>query len=220
MEPSSTEPAPKFIFDLPLHVVIGRKLLGAATRMLFHIYGWGKVYGLENIPLTGPVILAANHASNLDPLLGWAVVGMRRNMWGVAKVELWSNPLAGFVMACVGAIPVKRGTADRSMIRTVLNLLSKGEAVGIFPEGTRTRNGQLQAAQPGIGLLVQKSGAVVVPVGISGTYEMLPAGQTRLKRASLTLTFGKPITFGQDESREDIASQIMAAIAGLLQNEH
>lgn len=195
-------------------------MLGAATRLFFHIYGRGKVSGLENVPLTGPVILAANHASNLDPLLGWAIVGMRRNMWGVAKVELWSNPLAAFVMACVGAIPVNRGTADRSMIRTVLNLLSKGEAVGLFPEGTRTRNGLLQAAQPGIGLLVQKSGAVVVPVGISGTYEMLPAGRKGLKRAVLTMTFGKPIAFSPAMSREAIASQIMDAIAELLPHQH
>lgn len=205
-----------FIGDLPLHFLLGRHLLAMAARLFFRIYGRGKVVGLENVPLNGAVILAANHASNLDPLLGWALVGTKRSMWGIAKVELWKSPLSAFVMGCVGAIPVKRGTADRSMIRTVLALLSKGEAVGLFPEGTRSPNGEIQAPQAGIGLMVQKSGAIVVPVGIAGTYEMLPVGRKRLKRVPLTITFGKPMVFGPDSSREDIAQQIMEAVSELL----
>ena len=209
-------PEPVFIGELTLPLLLGRHLLAGAAWLLFRMYGRGKVVGLENVPVKGAVILAANHASNLDPLLGWAVVGTKRTMWGVAKVELWKSPLSAFVMGCVGAIPVRRGMADRSMFRTVLELLSKGEAVGLFPEGTRSLTGQLQVPQAGIGLLVQKSGAVVVPVGISGTYEMLPVGRKRLKRVPLTITFGKPMAFGPDSSREDIAQQIMDAVSELL----
>jgi 1-acyl-sn-glycerol-3-phosphate acyltransferase len=209
-------PDPVFLPNPPLSVIIGGRVLGLLTRLLFRVYGQGRVIGLENIPRTGGVILAANHASNLDPFLGWAITNRRRKMWGVAKVELWEHPVSRFAMQCVGAIPVRRGTADRTMIRAVLERLAKGEAVGIFPEGTRTTNGQLQAAQAGIGLLVQRSGVPVVPVAIIGTYAMLPPGQKRLKRARLTMIYGKPLTFGPYETREAIAAQVMAAIAQLI----
>ena len=192
-------------------------MLAATARLFFHTYGRGKVNGLENVPARGAVIFAANHTSNLDPFLGWAVLGVKRRMWGVAKEELWKTPASAYIMGCVGAIPVKRGTADRTMIRTVLDLLSRGEAVGLFPEGTRSLDGQIQTPQAGIGLLVQKSGAPVIPVGISGTYEMMPAGQKKLKRVPLTVSFGAPMTFAPDLSREEIAQQIMDAIAKLVE---
>ena len=102
------------------------------------------------------------------------------------------------------------------MIRAVLDLLAKGEAVGLFPEGTRSKDGKLQPPQAGIGLLVQKSGAPVVPVALSGTHEMMPVGQNKLKRAPLTVTFGKPLTFPADMPREEIAARIMEAIGELL----
>ena len=209
-------PEPVFLPDPPLSVKIGSRILAPVARLLFRVYGRGRVVGMENVPREGALILAANHASNLDPFLGWAVTSQRRKMWGVAKVELWEHPASRFAVQCLGAIPVRRGTADRTMIRAVLERLAKGEAVGIFPEGTRTTDGQLQPGQPGIGLLVQRSGAPVVPVALIGTYAMLPAGQKKIKRSPLKVIYGKPLTFAPNETREAIAAQVMAAIAELI----
>lgn len=210
-------PEPVFLPDPPLSIRIGGRILAFLTRaLLFRVYGRGRVIGLENVPLEGGLILAANHASNLDPFMGSAITNQRRKMWGVAKVELWEHPVSRFAVQCLGAIPVRRGTADRTMIRAVLERLAKGEAVGIFPEGTRTTDGQLQPGQPGIGLLVQRSGAPVVPVALIGTYAMLPAGQKKMKRARLKVIYGKPLTFAPNETREAIAAQVMAAIAELI----
>ncbi len=197
-------------------IALMHHVLAYASRGFFRLYGRCKVVGLENVPQTGAVIFAANHASNLDPLLGWSTLRVKRKMWGVAKVELWHHPVTRYVMNCMGAIPVKRGTADRTMLRAVLDLLAKGKAVGLFPEGTRSKDGKLQPAQPGIGLIVQKSGAPVIPVALSGTYEMLPVGQSKLKRANIKVAFGKPLTFAPDTPREVIAARIMEAIGELM----
>lgn len=110
--------------------------------------------------------------------------------------------------------PARHGGSNHDSRRS--KRLAKGETVGIFPEGTRTTNGQLQPGQAGIGLLVQRSGAPVVPVALIGTYAMLPPGQKKLKRARLTVIYGKPMTFGLDETRESIAAQVMDAIAELM----
>lgn len=171
---------------------------------------------MEHIPRSGPVIFAANHASNLDPFLAWAVITPHRRMWGIAKVELWEKPLSAYLMACIGAVPVKRGAPDRTMIRCVLDLLAGGETIGIFPEGTRTHDGNLQPAQAGLALLQQKSGAPIVPIGMVGTYEMLPRGRKTLRRVPLIVAVGPPLHFAPGCPREEILTTTMAAIADLM----
>ncbi len=210
------KPVPVAVLTPRLDLTVTHHILAMLTRLFFRLYGRGRVVGLENVPRKGALIFAANHASNLDPFLAWAILRPCRRMWGVAKVELWDNPASAYIMQSVGALPVRRGTADRVLIRTVLELLAKGEVVGLFPEGTRTPDGALQPPQAGIGLLAQKSGASVIPVGLSGTYAMLPTGQKRLKRARLTVVIGKPMTFAPDATREQIAAQIMQEIGKLL----
>ena len=214
--PQAGKPDPVAVLTPRLDRTLTHHIVGILTRLFFRAYGRGRVLGLENVPRTGALIFAANHASNLDPFLAWAVLRPQRRMWGVAKVELWNSAASAYIMQSVGALPVRRGTADRALIRTVLELLAKGECVGLFPEGTRSLTGALQPPQAGIGLLAQKSGAAVIPVGISGTFAMLPAGQKKLKRARLTLAFGKPMTFAPDMSREEIAAQIMQEISKLI----
>jgi 1-acyl-sn-glycerol-3-phosphate acyltransferase len=204
--------SPKRRLDhLFLHHVIAFVL-----RLWFRLYGRWRVVGLENVPRTGALLFAANHASYLDPLLGWAAIYGHRRMWGIAKNELWHNRLLAYFMDCIGSIPVKRNAADRAMLRRVFDLLAQGEAVGLFPEGTRTQDGLLNPAQPGIAMMVQKSGVPVVPVALLGTYEMLPRGRKRLKRVPLTVAFGAPMTFAPDAARETITTAIMEAIAALM----
>jgi 1-acyl-sn-glycerol-3-phosphate acyltransferase len=191
-------------------------LMERLVRLWFRLYARWQVIGLENVPRNGPILFAANHASYLDPLLGSAAIYGTRRMWGVAKVELWRHPVAAYLMDCLYSIPVQRHTADRAMIRRVLDLLAQGETVGIFPEGTRTTDGRLQPAEPGLALLVQKSGAPVVPVALMGTYEMLPRNSKKLRRVPLKVAIGKPILFPPGASRTEILTGIMAAIADLL----
>lgn len=197
--------------------IICYHITGIVLRIFFKLYGRLQIIGLwENVPRTGPILFCANHASNVDPPISWAAFYGHRRMRGVAKVELWKNKPFGYVMNAHGAISVNRGTADRGMIRAVCEGLELGDAIGIFPEGTRTYDGKLNPGMPGIGLLVQKSGAPVVPIAVLGTFEMLPRGSKRMKRTRLKIVFGKPIQYPKDMPREKIAENIMVEIAALM----
>ena len=183
--------------------------------LFFKVYGRWRVLGTENIPRTGAVLFAVNHASNLDPLLGWAAVYPHRILWGIAKEELFEPGLKKFLMECLRSIPVKRGAADRAMFRAALEVLANGDTLGIFPEGTRTHDGNLGSAQPGFTLIAQKSKAVLIPVALIGTYEMLPRGAKKLKRVPITVVFGKPIP--PDTPRELLGETVMQSPRRLIQ---
>jgi 1-acyl-sn-glycerol-3-phosphate acyltransferase len=191
-------------------------LLAWVLRLFFRLYGRWKIFGKEHIPRTGPVLFAANHASYLDPPLGWAAAYRQRKMWGMARDDLWKNRIIAYLLDSIGVIPLRRRSADRAALRQAIEILNAGETVGIFPEGTRTPDGKLLPAQPGIALLVQRTGAPVLPVAILGTYEMLPRNQKKLKRARLAVIFGEPLHFTAEASREEITTKTMEAIAGLM----
>jgi 1-acyl-sn-glycerol-3-phosphate acyltransferase len=203
---------PKQRFD---HILT-HHLLGVLLRLLFRLYGRWKVIGVENVPKTGAAIFAANHASYVDPPLGWAALYGYRQVWGIARDDLWKKRLVGYLLDSIGVFPVKRNSADRAMFRRALDLLAHGEAVGLFPEGTRTRDGKLQPAQPGVALLVQKSGAPLIPVALLGTYAMFPMHAQKFRRVPLKVVFGKPMIFGPNAAREEITAQLMEAIAALM----
>lgn len=213
-EPILYEPVFKPVLRLDQRMM--HALILMLSRIWFRVYARWRVIGLEHIPLAGGVLIVANHSSNIDALLGWAAVHRRRRMWGVAKVELWQRPLLRYCMYAIGGIPVHRGVADRTFIRTVLDLLARGEVVGLFPEGTRTLDGKLQPAQPGIALLALKSGVPVVPLALIGTYEMMPPGRSKLHRVPLKAVFGPPIQFPPNARRETVQIAVMEAIAALL----
>ena len=196
--------------------VLGYHFVACLMRLWFKIYASGEIIGIENVPKSGPLLVAANHVSNLDPLMGWAAVYGTRRMWGMAKSELYEKPASAYLMACIGTIPVHRGAGDRAALRRALELLSVGEAVGLFPEGTRSADGRLGPPQPGIGLLALKSGAPVLPVAILGTQIMLPRGAKKLKRVPLKLVFGRPLTIAPNTKRDEIAYAVMQAVAELL----
>lgn len=188
----------------------------AAFRAFFRTYGRIKLIGLENVPSSGGVMIAANHVSYLDPIIVGAFFDRIRPLWGLAKKELWNSRGIGWYLDQCRAIPVRRHTADRTALRAAIGKLQAGDIVLIFPEGERSLTGVLQPPETGVSLIVQKAGAPVVPLAIIGTREMLPPGRSSLRRSRITLVFGESLRFCAEDSREEIAGRIMAAVAALL----
>jgi 1-acyl-sn-glycerol-3-phosphate acyltransferase len=144
-------------------------------ELFFRLYNRMSVHGKERIPLEGPVLVVCNHASDLDPL----VLGSfsRRQFSYMAKDTLFRIPVIGRWCRAVGAFAVKRGAADRRAMELAIRLVQERCAVLIFPEGTRSRDGRLQKAQPGAAMLAVRMGDVpIVPIRLDGTFAALPPG--------------------------------------------
>jgi 1-acyl-sn-glycerol-3-phosphate acyltransferase len=189
-------------------------------RLILATLGRWKAVGAENVPETGGVILAPNHISYADPPT--AGCGITRKVRFMAKQELFDIPVLGFLIRRVGAFPVHQKTADRAALRKAIELLEQGEVVCIFPEGTRSLDGELQKAVPGIGMVALRSKAPIVPVALIGTNRLLPPHSFLLHFARVRTIYGEPLTFddlhdrGTDrEAVEQVGQRVMAAIAEL-----
>lgn len=146
--------------------------------------------------LSGPVIFASNHMSHLDPIL--VAVSTRRHLHFLAKRELAEIPIFGQVIHWLHIIPVRRGILDRDALDWVRSVLASGEAVLIFPEGTRSRDGTIHDAKAGFGKLVYESGAPTIPVRIIGSYQSFPPGALWPRPTPVRIQFGEPIQFRND----------------------
>lgn len=193
--------------------LVYRTIHGLA-RAFFKLFGRWQIVGHEYIPRTGPVIVASNHVSYLDPPLVGAAI--RRECRFMARHDLWEARWLAWFLPRLGAFPVNRDKPGSAAIRQALQALEENKVLVIFPEGGRSEDGVLQRAEPGVALIVQKSGAPVVPTAVIGPEKMLPVGQSKLKRVPLKVVFGNPIFFTPDSSREEILGGIMRAIAALL----
>lgn len=187
----------------------------ALARLLFRI----EARGTGHIPRSGPVLIAANHLSVLDPPIVGAAAP--RPLHFLAKAELFSIPLFGRLLARVNARPVKREGADPTALRTALRVLEAGQALLVFPEGTRGQEGTLKEGKAGAGMLALLSGAPVVPAYIEGTGRVLPRGRWLPRLGKVRVSFGPPLAFAgeqgprQKERYREASRQIMNAIAGL-----
>lgn len=190
-------------------------------RVVFDMFFRGDVVGLENLPRTGGFLLAANHASFLDPpLIGCQV---SRQIAYFARKTLWKGGISSWWLNSMGTIPVDRdGGQDVSAIKRVLRAIKDDRGLILFPEGTRTLNGHLQAAKPGVGFIAVKTQVPVIPVRIFGSYEALGKGRGLRLGIPVTVVFGTPLTpahYDEPKSgkeRAQIASnRIMAEIARL-----
>lgn len=134
---------------------------------------------LDEIPRTGPVIVAANHASNLDPvvLASCLLPKLGRRLQWLGKRELFEWPIVGWMARNGGVHAVDRSTADVEAYRLAKKILDEGHALFVFPEGTRSRDGTLQEARDGASVLALRTGAPIVPVGVAGSYARWPRGQ-------------------------------------------
>ena len=181
-------------------------------RLFFYIVFRTRVYGCENIPAEGAVILAANHASNIDPPLMASLID--RPVSYMAKIELFENPIFGAAIRRCHAFPVKRGESDRGAIKTAVTVLKEGRVLGLFPEGTRSKTGELQKAEAGVALIAAMTGATIVPVAILNTHRIFSNGGLI---PQLRIMYGEPITFDGDrkskEALDAFSAEIMAHIA-------
>lgn len=195
-------------------------------RLMYATYFQWRIYHRERVPAEGPVILAANHASFLDPpLVGSA---LPRPINYLARESLFRFPVIGAILRSWNAVPVDREGGGARGLKMILDRLLAGGGIILFPEGTRTRDGKLQPARSGIGLTVIKSNAPVVPVRVFGTYEAYGRHVKIPRPKRVEVKYGRPLMFEQlraeartcskprlKEIYQQVADEIMAEIAKL-----
>jgi 1-acyl-sn-glycerol-3-phosphate acyltransferase len=194
-------------------------------RVYFRLYHRGRVWHRDRLPDTGAFILAGNHVSFLDPpFFGLAC---RREAYYMARDTLFRHPVANWILTSWNCVPIDRNRGDIGALRTMLRLLGEGKAVLMFPEGTRSPDGRLQEARAGIGMIVAKARAPVLPMRILGTERALPRGAALPRPARVDIVFGEPLHYpfpaNLDELRGDelkalyleIGREIMRRIAAL-----
>jgi 1-acyl-sn-glycerol-3-phosphate acyltransferase len=185
------------------------------------------VTGLENVPRTGPVILASNHVSFADSLV-IPIVAPRKVAF-LAKSDYFTGTgLKGAASRWwfegIGMLPVDRDDSKAALasLDTALQVLGRGEAFGIYPEGTRSRDGRLYRGRTGVAHLALTAGASVVPVGVTGTEKLQPVGARLPRVVPVTVTFGKPIEVAGrydgvplGRARREVTDEIMRAIQAI-----
>ena len=180
-------------------------------RLLF----WYSVTGLENIPKTGGVIFSSNHLSYLDPVL-WIIV-IRRRIRFMAKQELFKHPLLGWFLRRMDVFGVERGSGDMAAVKTAIRVVRNGEILGLYPEGTRSKDGKPGRAKTGVALIAKAAKCDVVPAAVICRGKLRPFKRIRL-------VVGKPVSYQEiidrapDNSRESLraaADYIMEQITTL-----
>src|SRR5246127_1342607 len=172
-----------------LYYWAGYHLSRLAGRVFFRF----RVIHRERMVQRGPVILAMNHQSYLDPLLAGTTCD--RAIYFLARKTLLAAPLLGWLLPKLNVIPVNQEGVDRGAIKALIRVLKAGNGVLLFPEGSRTLDGRLQPAEPGLGLVIAKTLAPVVPMRIFGAHEAMPRGGSGLHFVPITIVIGEPILF-------------------------
>jgi 1-acyl-sn-glycerol-3-phosphate acyltransferase len=189
-----------------------RILVSLPTLLIYRV----RAIGIQNVPKTGPLILAPNHFSQMDHF--FIGLYLRRKVRFMAKSQMFGPPVLTYIYKHGGVFPVRRGHRDEKAIETALTILGQGEMLLVYAEGGRSRSGELGEVKPGIGRIALESGAPVVPVAIQGSERV-----RRWKRFSfpkVTVQFGEPIELPAEEapSRErqlEVAERIFAPVRGM-----
>lgn len=195
-------------------------MLYRVIRKLLAIYlaifnNW-KIKGKENIPPQGSVVLIGNHVSLWDPVI--LACSVDRTVHFMAKEELFRIPLVGKLISALCAFPIKRGQPDRNALRIATKLLNNGEVLGLFPEGTRSKTGELLPFHPGAALFALRAGAPIIPMYLRGTKTTFPL----TFRGKIEVTIGKPLSYEDlydkkvsSEDLERVTSDIMGEMRRL-----
>jgi 1-acyl-sn-glycerol-3-phosphate acyltransferase len=207
---------------------MGKDREPAISLALYHLFKWsvvspmlhtyfrGRIYGAENVPNTGGLVVVANHASDFDPPILSNCV--RRPVSFMAKEELFQVPVLSRAIQLYGAYPVKRGSADRSAIRAALSQLEQGWAVGIFLQGTRTPDARITEPKLGAAMIAAKAQVPLLPVSLWGTQAIIQKGAKLPRSVPVTVRIGEPILPpppGDRAALETVTQQCVVAIHAL-----
>lgn len=206
---------------VPVHDWIYRLMYGLYS--IYFRFGHWEIHGRDNVPLHGPIIIASNHVSLLDPpLIGSS---MPRVVTTMAKHELFEKKILGlkilgFIIQHMGAFPVKRGVPDRAALRRATQVLKDGGALVIFPEGTRTRDGNLGQAELGMAMIAHSTKTPIVPVYLKGTHRCFSRLHPGLSMVKAEVFYGRPLHFdeefarrGNRETLQAMTDKVMGEIA-------
>mgnify|MGYP006285227703 CR=1 FL=1 len=194
-------------------------------NLVFLLFTRPHIEGRENIPHRGPLVVVSNHLSYADQYL--LTIAVNREMIFLAKEELFRNSFKRFLIETFGAIPVRRGAVNRGALKQVHRVLDSGQAVFMFPEGSRSKNAELKPAYSGSVLIAVHNNAPVLPIGITGM-EVAEKGfrWVMLHRPRVTVRIGKPFHIAVPNGKLDkknlraLADEIMVHIAELLPHEY
>jgi 1-acyl-sn-glycerol-3-phosphate acyltransferase len=191
-----------------------RILVTVPTILIYRV----RAIGVQNVPTSGPLVLAPNHFSQMDHF--FAGVYLRRKIRFMAKSQLFGPPVLTYIYKHGGAFPVRRGQRDEEAFKTVFTLLEQGEMPLIYAEGGRSRSGELGEAKPGVGRIALESGAPIVPVAIHGSAAV--RGWKRLRFPRVTVQYGAPLVFPVEPtpSRErqlEVATEIFSRVQEMYQ---
>lgn len=195
----------------------GYFLAAVIARIFFRF----RVLHKERRILTGPVMLAMNHQSYLDPPLAGVASG--REIYFLARKNLLDVPVLGGFLKRINVVPVDQEGTDRSALKALIRILKTGHGTGVFPEGERTLNGDLLPALPGLGFVIAKTRVPVLPMRIFGAHQALPRGSARPRLLQpITIVLGEPIHFVETDFQprdkqmyQRLSDRVMAAIAAL-----
>ena len=186
-------------------------LAWVVCSIVLRVFFGFRIYGRSNVPRTGGLILAVNHQSYLDP----AVVGcgLTRPAHYMGRTVLFQGVL-GLIIRGVNAFPVKRGSADRKAVKEFIRRVRLGFPVMLFPEGTRTHDGRLGEIMPGAGGIAVRAGAPIVPTYIDGAFDAWPRQRKLPRKATLSITFGRPIPVERrpDETKREQQQRVLEEI--------
>jgi 1-acyl-sn-glycerol-3-phosphate acyltransferase len=181
------------------------------AKLVARLFFQFRVIHQERLIQTGPVILAMNHESYFDP--PFAGSACNRDIYYLARKSLLDVPLLGWLLPRLNVIPVEQEGGDRSALKALIRLLRAGHCVLVFPEGSRTLDGNLQPPLPGVGFVIAKTLVPVIPMRIFGAHEALPRGRKKLRFVPITIVVGEPIYF----SAADLEPRTKELYAGLSQ---
>jgi len=197
------------------------RLTRVFSRLFFSVWNRFESHGSEHLPPTGGCVIASNHASFLDP----PVIGVglpARMVRFLGRDTLYRSRFMRWYLPAIGVVPLDRSRGDIGALRKAIQLLKGGEVLGLFPEGTRTTDGQLQPPKGGIGFLIAKAGVPVVPAYVDGTFQAFPRDTRRIKPAQIRVFYGPPIQPAevaalaeQDDGYLKIGQLVMDRIAAL-----
>jgi 1-acyl-sn-glycerol-3-phosphate acyltransferase len=186
-----------------------RILISLPTLLIYRV----RAFGVENVPKSGPLVLAPNHFSQMDHF--FIGLYLRRKVRFMAKSQMFGPPILTYIYKHGGVFPIRRGHRDEESFKTAFTILGQGEMLLIYAEGGRSRSGELGEVKPGIGRIALESGAPVVPVAIHGSEKV--RRWKRFRFPKVTVQFGEPLSFPAEEgsSRErqlEVAREIFAPV--------